>query len=324
VAKSKSGEKRPAKKDEAASGGGVAPAAAATRTTHLNVALLVGGAVLAFLWFLYFSAWTWGLLAAVPFGVAFLDRITGRVPKVGEDVSQAIARALGSRATTAVLVALLLAAAVASQFFAAVQVVSAEPATTEPRRVELHRAGTAPQAKAIDGAGNVRWTLPTAWTDPARVAVHASGQVVELEVRPWQRPSVRLANRFAQPVLLVVPEPALVDSTIGGGAEVEVRRGAESWSVPYAGESLLLGCRAGEICVPDAALRRELEERLAPNTGPHFRRLLDPRRIAVGTLAGGDEVTVEVRFGAEPAARGRYVVAPGAGPMQREDLDVLP
>jgi hypothetical protein len=328
VARSKSGDKRPATNDkarESTPGEGGAPAGG-ERTTHLNVGLLVGGAVAVFLWNLYFSAWTWGLWAAVPFGIAFLDRVAGKVPKVGEDVSKAIARVLTSRATTAVLLLLLLAAAVASQFFGAVQVVSAEPGTAEARRVELHRAGTAPEADAIDGGGTLRWTLRTAWTDPVPVAVQTAGQEVELEVLPWHRPSVRIADRFAQPVLLVLPSLPLVDATntLEGGAEVEVRHGGERWSGPYTGESLLLGCGETEICIPDAALRRHLEERLAQRPGLHFRRLLDPRRIGVGALAGSEPVTVEVRFGAQPLASGRFTVAPAAGPMQREDLDVLP
>jgi hypothetical protein len=329
VARSKSGESRPRSKreweTEATPGESGAPGGG-ERTTHLNVGLLVAGAVAVFLWNLFFSAWTWGLWAAVPFGLAFLDRVAGKVPKVGEDVSKALVRVLASRRTTAVLVVLLLAAAVASQFFGAVQVVSAEPGTAEPRRVELHRAGAAPEADAIDGAAKLRWTLRAAWPDPAPVAVQAAGQEVELAVRPWHRACVRIADRFAQPVVLVLPSLRLVDATntLERGAEVEVRHGEERWSGPYAGESLLLGCGAAEICVPDAGLRRDLEERLASRTGADYRRLLEPERVAAGPLSGGEEVTVEVRFGAQPVARGRFTVAPETGPMQREDLDVLP
>ena len=294
------------------------------RTTRTNVALLVLGAVGVFLWMAWFSAWKMGLWAAVPFAVAFLDRLTARLPKVGEDVSKALARGLASRVTTAVLGVLLLAAVAVSQLYGTVEVVSAEPRTAAPRRVELRQDGEAPRPTALGGEERVRWTLHTSWSHPATATVFTEQQEVEVEVPPWHRRRVRLADTFAQPVLLVLPTLRLMDFTVAGGATVEVVRGADVWEHDYAGEALLIGCGPREICLPGPQERQAMEASLAQRPGRRYRqRYVHPVRLPFTALAPGDEVRVTVRVGDAPLAQDGFAVE-AAADLQVEELDALP
>lgn len=300
------------------------PSPREVRTTRANVALLVLGAVGAFLWMAWFSAWKVGLWAAVPFAVAFLDRLTARLPKVGQDVSRALARGLASRVTTGVLVALLLAALAASQLYGAVEVVSAEPRTAEPRRVELRLPGRAPKPTALAGESSVRWTLRTRWSDPTLATVLTPQQEVEVEVPPWHRRRVRVADTFAKPVLLVLPTVRLMDLTLAGGARLEVDRDGDTWAHDYSGEALLIGCSAAEICLPGPAERPVIEARLTQRPGADYRRrLVHPERLPFTDLAPSEAVRVTVRLGDEPLAHATFDVQ-AAGDLQVEELDALP